>query len=98
MLTLYFRVKWREAVNATLPGGYTLISVPPPGSGSLLSLVLQIAGGWVKGFDTARDVHRVVEAFKFMYARRTELGDDFGNQSFVDHVRQVFWDFFAQRC
>lgn len=81
-----YKVKFKRPVNGIL-GNDTWYSTPPPGSGAVLSLILNI----LKGYNmTAQDreglnnsvltYHRIVEAFKFAYAYRALLGDqDFAN-------------------
>lgn len=74
----------KPATKYTLLGEHVMYSVPPPGSGPVLSLALGILAGY--GYsgsnatgsvdDVALMYHRIVEAFKFAYAKRTYLGDD----------------------
>lgn len=71
-----------------------LFSAPPPGSGVLLAFILKILDGY--NFDkhsldsinnTVLTYHRMIEAFKYAYAKRTELGDlNFVNISNVSDV------------
>lgn len=57
--------------------GKTLHSVPPPGSGAILSAILNI----VKRIELNRNmdeglfVHKLIESFKMAYGQRTKLGD-----------------------
>jgi gamma-glutamyltranspeptidase / glutathione hydrolase / leukotriene-C4 hydrolase len=76
------RVKWDEPMTATFRGGETLYTVPPPGSGALLALILNVLDEY--HFDnksisstenTIHTFHRITEAFKFATAHRGELGD-----------------------
>ncbi|XP_066267537.1 glutathione hydrolase 1 proenzyme-like isoform X1 [Branchiostoma lanceolatum] len=69
-------------LNISLAGGLTVLSSPAPSSGPVLSLILNILDGYrlnassVDGDDNQiLTYHRIVEAFKFAYAKRTELGD-----------------------
>ncbi|KAK5641806.1 hypothetical protein RI129_010353 [Pyrocoelia pectoralis] len=79
--------KWRDPVSVDLNGGDHLYSVPPPGSGILLAFILNILDGYNFTRDSISNINktvltyqRIIEAFKFAYARRTELGDtDFVN-------------------
>lgn len=59
-----------------------LYSVPPPGSGVLLAFILNILDGYkfkprdLDGIhNTIQTYHKMIEAFKYAYAKRTELGD-----------------------
>lgn len=81
-----YRVKFRQPMNGSL-GNYSWYSTPPPGSGVVLSFILNILKGFnMKPSDrqgtqnSVRTYHRIVEAFKFAYAYRALLGDqDFAN-------------------
>ncbi|XP_066273902.1 glutathione hydrolase 1 proenzyme-like [Branchiostoma lanceolatum] len=88
-------------VNVTSPlsipldgseGTLTALSPPPPASGAVLSLILNILQGYTFDATSVEDddseiltYHRIVEAFKFAYAKRTELGDP----NFVDVEKLV---------
>jgi gamma-glutamyltranspeptidase/glutathione hydrolase/leukotriene-C4 hydrolase len=84
---LLYRVKWDEPITVNLRDKMTLFSTPPPGSGILLGFILNILDGYNFTAESIKDTnstiltyHRTIEAFKFAYARRTELGDgDFVN-------------------
>jgi gamma-glutamyltranspeptidase/glutathione hydrolase/leukotriene-C4 hydrolase len=72
-------------------GNYTLYNPPPPASGAVLSFILGILDGYNFTPDDISDVkrkgltyHRIAEAFKFAYAKRSRLGDE----KFVD-VREL---------
>ncbi|KAM8720185.1 hypothetical protein ACLKA7_006261 [Drosophila subpalustris] len=70
-------------LSVTMPlGKDTLYSVPPVSSGSVVSHVLSILEGFnLTRADLADDesyaltLHRIVEALKFGFARRSDLGD-----------------------
>jgi len=58
--------------------GYTLISSPPPGSGAILASIMGVMDAYSPTpLDRHRPLawHRFVEACKFGYAVRTEMGD-----------------------
>ena len=54
---------------------YTMYTAPPPGSGVLLSLMMNILSDIVPTKDEKIFWQRIVETFKWAYARRTGLGD-----------------------
>jgi len=69
-------------MTASFRGGETLYTVPPPGSGALLALILNVLDEY--HFDnksissvenTIHTFDRITEAFKFATAHRGELGD-----------------------
>jgi gamma-glutamyltranspeptidase / glutathione hydrolase / leukotriene-C4 hydrolase len=65
----------------------TLYTIPLPGSGIVLTFIMDILKNFT--LDTsALSWHRVIEAFKFAYAKRTNLGDP----AFVDGIEQVSCD------
>ena len=56
----------------------TLYSVPPPGSGIILAFILNIMENYnVTGKDSEDPLvyHRLIEAFKYGYAYRSQIGD-----------------------
>ncbi|XP_059483997.1 scoloptoxin SSD14 isoform X4 [Neocloeon triangulifer] len=77
-----YKVRWEKPMVAKLRGGNTLYSVPPPGSGALLALIMNILDDYHFNSDsvktdeaTINTYHRITEAFKFALAHRGELGD-----------------------
>lgn len=68
------RVKWEVPTIANLRGNYTVYSTPVPGSGSVLTLILNIMNDLLTP-DENLLWHRVVESFKHAYGWRTQLGD-----------------------
>ncbi|XP_069703079.1 scoloptoxin SSD14-like isoform X2 [Periplaneta americana] len=103
---LNYRVKWENPISVTLRDQMTLFSNPPPGSGILLGFILNILDGYNFTSDSIKDInstvltyHRIIEAFKFAYARRTELADpdyvnitslltDLQSHDYADDIRQ----------
>ena len=80
---MLIRPVWRNPVKVSLSnGGYTLYSVPPPGSGLLLGFILNILDDYklspesLRGNEANVTYQRIIEAFKHAYARRTEMGDE----------------------
>lgn len=70
------------AVEIETPELFTLHTVPPPGSGLILVLILNILRNYnitAKDFKEIDDAvlmyHRISEAFKFAFAHRSQMGD-----------------------
>ncbi|XP_067679969.1 glutathione hydrolase 1 proenzyme-like [Haliotis asinina] len=82
-----YNVTWRTPLSVTLRDNLTLYSVPPPGSGAVYEYIMNILDGYGLTPDSLSTneksvltYHRIVEAMKFAYAKRTDLGDE----DFVD--------------
>lgn len=62
----------------------TMFGVRPPGSGALLGFILNIMSGYKDLYpeatrteqDAALFFHRLIESFKFAYAKRMQMGDE----------------------
>lgn len=91
-----YSVLWGEPVKSKLVGGFSVYSVPLPGSGVILNFMLNIINGFIPDL-SINSFHRMIESFKYAYAERTKLGDI----QFEEHVRPVssqhfwikFWEF-----
>ncbi|KAI5644321.1 gamma-glutamyltranspeptidase domain-containing protein [Phthorimaea operculella] len=75
-----YKVEWQDPIAVPLAEGRILYSVPLPGSGSVLAFILNMLRDWVGGGTDApagSDLywHRIIETFKYAYAKRTGLGD-----------------------
>ncbi|CAF2972356.1 unnamed protein product [Rotaria sp. Silwood2] len=77
-----YQVDFREALQVNLNGSLTTFVSYPPSSGIILSFILNILRGY--GFSpkdlenlttTTLFYHRLIEAFKYAYAKRSELAD-----------------------
>ncbi|XP_063880968.1 scoloptoxin SSD14-like isoform X6 [Scylla paramamosain] len=82
-----YKPEWREAMNVSLQNGnMRMFSIMPPGSGLILGFILNILdeyGFTPDSMDEGHRIlthHRITEAMKWAYAKRTELGDS----NFVD--------------
>ncbi|KAL1132133.1 hypothetical protein AAG570_010090 [Ranatra chinensis] len=87
-----YKAEWVEPVNVTLHGGETVYSAPAPGSGALLTFILNLLDGYNMSTASVSNMnasiittHRLIEAFKYAYAKRTELADP----HFVDMIELV---------
>jgi len=72
-----YQTEVRPPVVSRLLSDLTVYGVPPPGSGALVAFILNILEGYngTSG-DDITDAQRIVESFKFAYAKRTYLGDE----------------------
>ena len=70
-----YNIRWRKPEVAELKGENTLYTSPLPGTGSVLTFILNILDKYELKYD-ALSYHRIVEAFKFGYGSRTRLGDE----------------------
>ncbi|CAG9854589.1 unnamed protein product [Phyllotreta striolata] len=89
-----YQIEWSEPYKVKLTNGDTLYTAPPPASGPILALILNVLDKLhftpehLEGTNnTIATLHRIIEVFKYAYARRTELGDP----KFVD-MRHVLED------
>ncbi|KAB7504311.1 putative inactive gamma-glutamyltranspeptidase 4 [Armadillidium nasatum] len=80
---------WKEPVTVSLEnGGYKMYAPPPPASGIILGYILNILDNYNFTSESLNDDNlvttnqRIVEAFKYAYAERTDLADeDFVNMT-----------------
>ncbi|RXG60978.1 Gamma-glutamyltranspeptidase 1 [Armadillidium vulgare] len=80
---------WKEPVTVSLEnGGYKMYAPPPPASGIILGYILNILDNYNFTSESLNDDNlvttnqRIVEAFKYAYAKRTDLADeDFVNMT-----------------
>ncbi|XP_050409681.2 glutathione hydrolase 1 proenzyme-like [Patella vulgata] len=86
---LSYSVVKKRPINITLNDGLTVYSVPLPSSGAVYEYILNILDGYNFTSDdmstdakTVLTQHRIIEAMKFAYAKRTNLGDE--NLGFVN--------------
>ncbi|XP_024939559.1 glutathione hydrolase 1 proenzyme isoform X2 [Cephus cinctus] len=69
-----YTVKWKTPVEATI-GNLTMYTAPPPGSGVVLTFMMNVLQALIPTNDENVMWQRIIETFKWAYARRTELGD-----------------------
>ncbi|XP_052060351.1 glutathione hydrolase 1 proenzyme-like [Mytilus californianus] len=106
-----YTVLQKEAVKSVLNDGSTLYSAPAPSGGPVWLFIMNIMDGYnitpesvLPEKSELLTYHRLVEAFKFAYAKRTDLGDpDFvpnvtavvknlTSRSYADGIRHKIWD------
>lgn len=73
------RVIWKPPIEASI-GNMMIYTAPPPASGALLIFMMNLLKELVPIEDEKVTWQRLIETFKWAYARRTELGDP----AFVD--------------
>ncbi|CAF1282486.1 unnamed protein product [Adineta ricciae] len=77
-----FQVDFREALSIEMNATLTAFTTHAPSSGPILAFILNILQGYNVHADDLKDkrtaalfYHRLIEAFKFAYAKRSELSD-----------------------
>ncbi|KAG1655135.1 Glutathione hydrolase 1 proenzyme [Nymphon striatum] len=77
-----YKTIWRPPVSTTLRDGTKFYSVGPPGSGPIAAYIINIIDSFGMNAEYVRSAedmavldHRIIEAFKYGFARRSELGD-----------------------
>ncbi|XP_070499721.1 glutathione hydrolase 1 proenzyme-like [Chironomus tepperi] len=97
-----YEVEWSTSVSTKIINNYTLHTFPLPSSGPCLVFIFNLLREYELKHD-ALTYHRIVEAFKFAYAKRTHLGDDhtdeikqmidnLTNQAYADEIRKLIND------
>eukprot|EP00794_Sanderia_malayensis_P013924 gene13924-15375_t len=75
----FYKAISRKPIKTKL-GSYTMLNTPAPASGPILALIMNILKGYsMDNADLQENpalvYHRIIEAFKYAYARRTLLAD-----------------------
>jgi len=71
-----YRTEWLDPIAVNMSStNLTLYSIPPPGSGAVLAAILNIMENFPIEEDDPLFYHRLVEAFKWAYGARSNLGD-----------------------
>lgn len=73
---LNYQVRWEDTISTTFSDS-TIHTVPLPGSGSVLIMILNVLNGFLPLVKNLTFYQRMVECFKFAYAKRTELADHY---------------------
>ncbi|XP_060577711.1 glutathione hydrolase 7-like, partial [Ruditapes philippinarum] len=82
-----YSVEIREVIR-TKYHGYTVESVPAPGSGPVILSIMNFLEGYSLKNDN-ETYHRILEAFKFGYAQKELLGDPKFNTASIDNATKV---------
>lgn len=80
-----YRALWREPVALKM-GNLTIYSAPPPGSGAILAFIMNVLRRLLPVSNENIMWQRIIETFKWAYARRTELGDVEGIDALVANL------------
>ncbi|CAG7728227.1 unnamed protein product [Allacma fusca] len=99
-----YTVTWVDPIRVPLSRGFTVFSIPPPGSGVISSFILRVLDKYkfssqsLKGSkaDSVIVYHRIIEAFKHAYAKRTVLGDPF-DPNITDFINKVVYNMTASK-
>ncbi|CAG9810142.1 unnamed protein product [Chironomus riparius] len=97
-----YEVEWSTSYSTTIINNHTLHTFPLPSSGACLVFIFNLLRDYELKHD-ALTYHRIAEAFKFAYAKRTHLGDDhtdeikemidnLTNQAYADEIRKLIND------
>ena len=85
-------MEFKPAVSVDIGRGLTAHSIPPPGSGCILTYILNILKHYddfnPEVGDTPVFYHRIAEAFKWAYAERSKLGDP-GDPEITAFIEEV---------
>ncbi|XP_013421791.1 glutathione hydrolase 1 proenzyme [Lingula anatina] len=107
-----YTVKEKEPLTLEMNNGMKVYTPRPPSSGAVYQFILNILQGYnfttqeLHGSHAVRTYHRMVEAMKFAYAKRTEFGDEdylrnttldqlvknMTSLEFGDHIRSLITD------
>ncbi|KAG5890289.1 hypothetical protein JTB14_031886 [Gonioctena quinquepunctata] len=73
-----YRPEWRAPLTVATFEDQTIYSATLPASGAILTFILNILDGFLDLSNpfSLTNYQRIVESFKFAYAKRTELGDE----------------------
>ncbi|KAF4527856.1 hypothetical protein B566_EDAN016501, partial [Ephemera danica] len=70
-----YQVRFESPVTVGLMGNLTVYSMPAPSAGPLLALILNVLDGFIPNEDKPYTAHLIMEAFKWAFGQRTNLGD-----------------------
>lgn len=71
-----YTVRWEDSISTKFMD-HTIHTVPLPASGSVLILILNVLNGFLPFVRNLTFYQRIVECFKFAYAKRTDLADQY---------------------
>lgn len=86
-----YKVHWSQPDEAIIHGTTKLYTTPLPASGSILVFIMNMLDGYLPqslGYSVTF-YHRMMEAFKFAYAKRADLGDPMFEPDVVQLARNL---------
>jgi gamma-glutamyltranspeptidase / glutathione hydrolase / leukotriene-C4 hydrolase len=89
-LTTY-QPKWGKPVESKLFNGQTLYTYPLPGTGHIITFILNTLSGYKLQEHHKEDklyYHRLIETFKFAFAKRSKLGDEMTDEV-IETLKQL---------
>lgn len=94
-----YQARWERPESARILDNKFMYTTPLPASGSLLVFVMNFLDGFLPESlgSSVTFYHRIIESFKYAYARRTHLGDAHFVPEAVDLVRNLTDREYAQR-
>lgn len=79
-----YQIRWETPDQSSVMEGRKMYTTRLPATGLLVSYIMNVLSGFLPD-RSVTSYHRIVEAFKFAYAKRTDLGD----WAYVDGVDDV---------
>lgn len=70
-----YKTKWDKPIVSKFHDKYTVYTSPLPFSGSVLVYILNILDSFLDSTPSVSNYHRITEAFKYAYGKRTQLAD-----------------------
>lgn len=70
-----YKVRWENTVSTKLSNNKSLHTLGLPGSGAMVAFILNVLNDYLPEGESVTSMHRITEAFKYAYAKRTFLGD-----------------------
>ncbi|KAG5666824.1 hypothetical protein PVAND_014834 [Polypedilum vanderplanki] len=70
-----YEVKWSTSLTSKIINNQTLHTFPIPSSGAIINFIFNVLSNYKLSHDSL-SYHRIIEAFKFAYAKRSYLGDE----------------------
>lgn len=86
---IQYQVRWEKPVIAHLKNNKTLYTAPVPDGGTLIAFIMNILSDYLPEEESTVAMHRIAEAFKYAFAKRSELGDKRFVNTTIDIVKNL---------